>query len=462
MAHARSRRARRFRSLYLAAWRWHCYAGLVLAPLLFVLTSTGTLYLFHNEIDAFLYADLIQVEGGGPSLPLSAQEHSIRQAFPDARISRYATPREAMVASEWSVVDKGGQRLSVFVNPRTAAVTGAVASSARFSHVVRDLHGELMVGFIGELIVEAAASSTLLLLLTGAVLWWPRIRKRWRGFSLRGSASMRARLKELHAVPALWNAAIVVFLIMSGLPWSGFWGRNLARLGTLDVVAPILKPTPNFAEFAILDGHPNREELPWSIRNAQFMTRPVLLTKTYPTSNHKALSIDDVAMIATQRGLSRPGLRIFYPQDPGGTFTLNFIPDRAQGQRTLRVDARSGAVVLDLGWDEYSPLGKLVELGVMIHMGRQFGSMNRVVLALSSLVLLLTLATAMRMWWTRRPKRRSPASTSDLGDEALGGMIWVPIVFAMVFPLGGASLLLFVIADNVIAPAFGWRQLSSR
>ena len=54
-------------SLYRAVWRWHFYAGLFALPFLIILAVTGALYLFHDEIDGLVYADLKRVEAQAAS-----------------------------------------------------------------------------------------------------------------------------------------------------------------------------------------------------------------------------------------------------------------------------------------------------------------------------------------------------------------------------------------------------------
>ena len=48
--------------IYRAVWRWHFYAGLLVLPVLCLMSLTGGLYLFRDEIDAAVYRSLAQVE----------------------------------------------------------------------------------------------------------------------------------------------------------------------------------------------------------------------------------------------------------------------------------------------------------------------------------------------------------------------------------------------------------------
>jgi uncharacterized iron-regulated membrane protein len=105
-----------------------------------------------------------------------------------------------------------------------------------------------------------------------------------------------------------------------------------------------------------------------------------------------------------------PGVRVFYPKAAaeGSTqpFKISYVPDKAQGQRTIYVDPHSGAVLDDIGWARYSLAAKVIEWGVMVHLGRQFGLVNQVLNLLFCLVALFALIAGLRLWWQRRRSGR--------------------------------------------------------
>lgn len=67
---------------------------------------------------------------------------------------------------------------------------------------------------------------------TGLLLWWPR---RLEGqtfrsaFRIRFGAKGRKRWRDMHAVPGAVFAGIIAFLVVTGLPWSQFWGDRWSR-----------------------------------------------------------------------------------------------------------------------------------------------------------------------------------------------------------------------------------------
>ncbi|WP_170222880.1 PepSY domain-containing protein [Nonomuraea turkmeniaca] len=60
---------------------------------------------------------------------------------------------------------------------------------------------------------------------TGTYLWWTG--RRTRG---KAPGSARGRLRRLHVWVGVGSDAVVVFLVLSGLPWSGVWGDGLQRI----------------------------------------------------------------------------------------------------------------------------------------------------------------------------------------------------------------------------------------
>lgn len=454
-------RGQRRAALYRSVWRWHFYAGLFVAPILLLLAVTGALYLFDREIEGIVYADLMDVAPQALPRPVSAQEAAVLAVAPGGRITRYIPGRDPAKAHEWTLAMPEGPARTFFVDPYDLTVKGSIRADRRLMAVVGDLHGELMIGKAGDWLVELAASWTFVLLVTGLFLWWPR-RATVRGTLLpRLAARGRLWWRDLHAVPAFLNVVPVAFLVLSGLPWAGFWGGQLASLGTLSVVTA---PTPNFGAepprkgagdpHADHDGgreahagtphDPNNRDIPWAVRHA---TPPA-------GSGAGPVGIDQVMALLTERGVAGPKLRLFYPQGPEGLYMASMIPDRAQEQRTVYIDPADGRVLDDIGWDRYSPLGKVVEWNTMAHMGRQFGLANQLVGLASCLFITLTVFAGMMMWWKRRPQGAGVAAPKYLAGRRIPWGFWPAIAgLCLLFPLVGASLL------TVLAIDAGWRWL---
>ncbi|HEX2315474.1 MAG TPA: PepSY domain-containing protein, partial [Thermomonospora sp.] len=152
---------------YRAVWRWHFYAGLIVAPVLLVLAVTGSLYLFKDQYEDWRYQDLRSVRAEGTARPLGEQIEAARRAMPgrelDSVIPAGAPDRSTRVIFEGTGAGSFAPGVSVYVNPYNGRVLGRVDDSATLMRKIRTLHGELMAGTVGDRVVETAACWSLIL-----------------------------------------------------------------------------------------------------------------------------------------------------------------------------------------------------------------------------------------------------------------------------------------------------------
>ena len=215
-------------------WRWHFYAGLFVMPLLIVLAITGTLYCFQPQIEPWLYRDRMIVEA--QVAPRLGHQALLAKAI--ASEPRGAAPTTAQIdtdprrSAEFVFRLPSGESESVYVNPYTGAVLGTLSVEHRLMKQIRNLHRGLMLGKTGELVMELAGCWTLVMIGTGIALWWPKGRQTGGVWAPRLALRGRAWWRDVHAVGGIWLAIGAVFFVLSGLPWSGSWGKQFKALAT--------------------------------------------------------------------------------------------------------------------------------------------------------------------------------------------------------------------------------------
>ncbi len=163
-------------NIYQIVWRWHFYAGIIFAPFLLILAITGAIYLFKPQIEGVLYEDYYNVIEQGEKLVPSEHIESVLDQFPEAQITSYR-PGEERTRSAEVKISLNGESYTIFVNPYTADIIGKLNEKDRFIDRVEEFHGELMIGTVGDRIVELAACWTLLLVITGLYIWFPKTKK---------------------------------------------------------------------------------------------------------------------------------------------------------------------------------------------------------------------------------------------------------------------------------------------
>ncbi len=212
-------------SFYNLAWRWHFYAGLFVAPIMILLAITGIIYLFKPQLDPLLYRNLMVVETGHHRQSADSLLQQVQQAYPKGQVSQYL-PAIATDRSAQFVVKDGGRELNVFINPYDGQLLGEQDAKNNLQAVARALHGELMVGTIGDRVVELAAGWGIVLVVSGLYLWWPRGKRTGGVLWPRLNARGRLLWRDLHAVTGFWGSALLLLMLLSGMTWTGFWGAK--------------------------------------------------------------------------------------------------------------------------------------------------------------------------------------------------------------------------------------------
>jgi uncharacterized iron-regulated membrane protein len=428
-------------ALYPAIWRWHFWAGLLVAPVLIVVSLTGALHVFHDEIDGLLQPGLRRVAPGAARLPHEARLAAARAHLGDGwRLAYISESDDPARADEFFFTketrrdpaaepgknedghghDRGPENMFVMVNPHTAEVTGAVDHKSGFTGAVLRLHRTLLAGAAGRVIVELATCWGIVTLLTGLLLWWPRLKEKIRGVWLprfrRGDPSA---LRDLHAVAGVYLLPLAFIIMFTGLLFTTVWGRG-------------------FFAGLYLAG-----QLP-----AGYISPP---KSAPPPEGARPLTAGEA--IAAARGHFDFGrLSARAPARPGDAWMIaSPLDEPLKPGAFVSIDAYSGAA-LDVVLFQDMPLGARLALWFYpVHTGSIFGLPTKVLAVVACLAIILMSVTGVMMWWRRRPPGKSGAPRKSPGAPAVPKTIVCVIVFlGVVFPLVGASLLLLLAGQPIV------------
>lgn len=420
-------------ALYRAVWRWHFYAGLIILPFMILIAVTGGIYLFKDEINNTLYADVRIVEPAStPVLAPSVITANALASYP-GNMKAYLPSEAPNRAAEVSIADESGVKNTVYVNPYDGTVLGtawdAGASGSSLMYVVRKLHSLEYIGWWGNRIIEAVAGWMVLLVGTGIYLWWPRARN--VGVYVPRKTKGRPFWRDVHAVTGIYTAVFIVFLAMTGLPWSGVWGDKFYELSyAADLGMPdgywSKYPTSTVPVGEALD------RAPWAIEK-----QPMPISAS---AEGVPVAIDKVVAIVESLGL-HAGYKLNIPSAPDGVFTASVYPNEITQERVIHLDQYTGNVLVDMGHSDLGALGWAAEWGISIHMGQAFGLVNQIVLLLACMAMVLMAVSAAIIWWKRRPKGSLGAPTVPADWRIPRSVFAIAIIAGIFFPLVGLSLL---------------------
>ncbi|SER19225.1 PepSY-associated TM helix domain-containing protein [Giesbergeria anulus] len=466
-------------SLYRAIWRWHFYAGLLVLPLLIWLAVTGALYIYHDGIDQNVHANLLTVPtptNGTAQHPHSAVLAAALTAQPGEWF-KYTPPAALGRSTEVGVRTSDGTKVAVYVDPYQARVLGTLSDRGTLGWTIRKLHSLKYFGPVQRGFIEMAAGWSILLVVTGLYLWWPRGRK--AGIvSMRGIPSQRMYWRDLHAVTGLLVGVGLLFLAITGMPWSVLWGAKAnqwANGHNFGYPAGVRVQLP-------LSGQPLAADalLPWTLQQTQQpgSSAPPVVAKvadnphaahdgdapTTTTLGHSAHTVHppaplglDALMTQVQRLQLAPGYTINPPKDAQGVFTASVYPHDLARQRVVHLDQYTGQPLLDVSYADYGPLGRWLEWGINIHLGQEFGVTNQLLLVAVCVGIVLLCVSGAVMWFKRRPAGGARIPPLPAQQRALVGVTAVLAVGGMVFPLVGMSMVIIGVVDAVVLK---WRYRS--
>jgi uncharacterized iron-regulated membrane protein len=441
---------------YRGLWRWHFYAGLIVAPFLLILAVTGAIYLFNDELNVALSPGLYRVAPHARSAPPSQLVNAALAAHPGTA-TRIDLPAAADRSAIVFVTPREGEPVRVAVDPGSARVLGAFVYARTLVGFADVTHGTLRMGKAGEIIVELAACWALVLIATGLYLWWPRGRRGLAGIVYpRLAARGRLFWRDLHATTGVWTIALIAFLLLTGLPWAIVQGNVLQRsTAALGVGYPAAHRTYSVPATATMKA--SLGEAPWTMEGA-----PMPASTSHAAPNHVGhdmaggttdpaaiAGLDRIAAtLARDHGLAG-GYRLFPPTSPTGVYTAYNYPDRPQGQRTLYFDRYSGRLIREVGYADYGAAAKAIELGVQLHMGNYFGVANQLVMLATCLSIVLLVVSGVAMWWRRRPSGRL-AAPPRVPQARIAGALAMLVAASLLLPLLGLSLLAVLLIDRAV------------
>ncbi|MDR5854485.1 PepSY domain-containing protein [Caballeronia sp. LZ062] len=439
-------------------WRWHFYAGLFVMPLLVVLAITGTLYCFQPQIEPMLYRDrMVIADTHAPRLSTDALlakgvAHEPRGAVPT--LAQVDTRRTR--SAEFVFRLPSGESESVYVNPYDGAVLGTLSVEHRLMKQIRNLHRGLMLGKTGELSMELAGCWTLVMIGTGVALWWP-----WGSAGSRAGGVWLPRLtlkgrawwRDLHAVGGVWLAIGALFFVLSGLPWSGSWGKQFKALATSASLgypkgawgeAHVHSTAP--ADHAMHGMSMKMDDLP--LHQTPWAVGATDVPQTAKASAATRISLDDVIVLAAKEGVTSD-YGIALPTSPTGVYTISYFPADPRSERTLHIDQYSGRLLSDISYGTYGAVARVISYGTSLHMGRFFGLANQLVCSAISLGLAALSVTGFVMWIKRRPSRTLGAPSRPARRPPM--RLWRSglALVGVVFPLMGLTMLIVWCLDRL-------------
>jgi uncharacterized iron-regulated membrane protein len=436
---------------YRTVWRWHFYAGMFCIPFVLILSVTGGIYLFKQEIEDWSESAYNHLELKGEAVAPSQLVQHVLKDHPDASFSSYQLPPTSSVAPRMLIRTATGQQ-RVYIHPVTQQELLIYPEQERFMRYMFRIHGELMLGDRGSMLVELASSWTIILILTGLFLWWPRSTLRLNGVFLpRLNKQGRLFWRDLHVTTGFWISFFVLFLLISGLPWSKFWGDYFKQIRSLTGTAVARQDWSNGNESERTKATSKPKASKSNASSDEHAGHQGHASNKPAASKSPPLDLtgfDRAVEVASTLSLPHPVL-ISPLKEQAGVWKVQSMTANRPLRTTLNIDGKTGEILQRQVFKDKHWIDKAVSYGIAAHEGRLFGSLNQLLGLFTALGLITMCTTAIIMWWKRRQPGTIGLPIRETELHLPTSFYFIIICLGLCLPLFGISFLILWIIDRL-------------
>lgn len=436
---------------YRAVWRWHFYAGVFVLPFLLILSLSALLMLVSKPLEALWYQHLLRVDVQPQMLPASALLDAVKNHYPHSEVQLFIPSPSADTAAQFSLRElsthnhdaHNGASTTVYVDPYSAQILGSSDPSTTLYNWAKDLHGSLLLGDIGDILIEITAGLAVLMIISGLYLAWPR--QSWQAFWPRFSLKNREDWRILHRFSGWLISLPLLFLLISGLAWTNVWGAKLVQAWSA-VPGTRYQPPQDSLNHDSMNIH-GQHRVPWALEQT-----PLPHSGDHPGR----LQLDDVSDMAGIEGFEH--YRVHFPQDEKGVWTVSATTMGGDIvnpllERIVHIDQFSGEPLADIRFADYSLMGQAMATFVPLHQG-DLGPWNWLLNLLSVLIIMLLLIGGVVLWWKRRPHKQLALAPPKALPQFSMAVMLVMLCFALCFPLSAVMLLAISLLDALVLSRF--------
>ncbi len=365
----------------------HLVVGLAMGIIVAVMSLTGVLIAFEEEILAWLDRDIrrLSVEEGSAHRSIT----EVLEALPKESEGQGLSGLTFYADANASWVARYGRNQAIYVNPYSGEWSPMPSDRAHhWFHVLTDWHrwlgAEGAGRATGRAITGACNLGFLFLLLSGLFLWVPR---KWtrRAFIaitiVKAGAKGKARDWNWHHAFGLWSTPVLLVLVATGVVISYPWAGNLVyRLAGEEPPPPRRGPPGMMAATPIAPPAGQTAALDWEVQLQQVQS-------AFPDWREITLRVSGSVT----------------PQAETATmFSLRNHRERPRFASTqVMLDPCRGEILSQSGYRDMSSGRKARMWMRYLHTGEAFGFWGKLIAALASGVALILVWTGFALSWRR-------------------------------------------------------------
>jgi uncharacterized iron-regulated membrane protein len=200
-----------------ALFQVHLWSGICLGLYILMISVTGSVLVYRNELYMAATPDLIISKGSGPRLTDGQLTEAAIRSYPGYRVARIIRARNPDQAVDiW--LGRGQETKKRLFDPRNGGDVGSAAPTGIWlvSKLIA-LHDDLLGGPTGRKVNGIGALAVLVLAGSGLVIWWPGVRSWRRSLTLHRGVGWKRFTWDLHSMLGFWSLGFVLMIGLSGI-----------------------------------------------------------------------------------------------------------------------------------------------------------------------------------------------------------------------------------------------------
>jgi uncharacterized iron-regulated membrane protein len=200
-----------------AFFQVHLWSGIAVGLYIFMISVTGSVLVYWNELYRAATPEPIISRGSGPRLTDEQLAAAARQRYPGYRVAKINRMRNLDQAVDVSLSRGDKMRRRLF-DPRSGSDLGdPIPTGFWLVSKVLDLHDNLLVGPTGRKVNGVGALALLAVAVTGLAIWWPGIKSWRRSLALQRGVGWKRLTWHLHSMIGFWSLGFLLVFGVSGV-----------------------------------------------------------------------------------------------------------------------------------------------------------------------------------------------------------------------------------------------------
>jgi uncharacterized iron-regulated membrane protein len=389
---------------FIKKWsaKLHLWFGLSVGLIVFIVSLTGTMYVFKDEIQGVFRKDVMYVEPETiTQKPMSIEilkEKISLETNEKSPISSAEIPLDKNKSYEFFIYEKDKKGWNyfnevkinklIYVNQYTGEILGVYNEKYDLFPILKSIHWSLLLkSDWGNYVVGIPVVLFIIMLITGIVLWWPNNKKAGKSrlsFDWKNVKTWKRKNYDLHNVLGFYVSFIALLISLSGIYFAYPWVKNVINFtfsGSLELPKEkeIKSPDSLLAK--------NNSVYDFAVQQTK---------KLYPESSSFRIPLNG----KNKKGKELKNIPVTVYQKDG----------RFSERNLLAFDKYSGKLLSNKPHQRLTNAEKYSNANYDVHTGSYFGLFGKIIWFLAGLICTSLPVTGFLVWWGKYKKQGKKTS----------------------------------------------------